>query len=374
MTLSIVSQCDLSAQSNLPKLSGVRSTSIQAHAQRTLDTRASFLVTLFAAAIFGLSPHFLFGQASQALWQKEHSKVEKIAQFTAKEHAAILFSIEDGALGYANGGTVRKLDLKGGSAQCPWPDPEVSHDGRFLAHLSDGGSGGCAIQILELATGREWTLAELQFAPPGVSWSWDDSEIAFFDLRSPLPSIQAVSLRGGSVRVLVPQSQLRIDETSSGVRFRLDDRFSLQWSHSGREMLVDFSRDEPTQQANVYSAYPMVVRIDLANGNSIFELGDGEGAVVSPLADRIAWYRGNKIVAANIDGSDRQVLTGAPRWLGIFSGDFKGPLVWAPDGNRMFFGVWESETCKDDVYLLSADTRHAKRFLRGTCITILSWR
>jgi hypothetical protein len=67
------------------------------------------------------------------------------------------------------------------------------------------------------------------------------------------------------------------------------------------------------------------------------------------------------------------VLTVA-RWLGIFQADFKGPLVWAPDGNRIFFGVWESETCKDDVYLLSADIRHAKRFLRGTCITVVDWR
>ncbi|MGB3629941.1 MAG: hypothetical protein WBA18_10615, partial [Terracidiphilus sp.] len=53
---------------------------------------------------------------------------------------------------------------------------------------------------------------------------------------------------------------------------------------------------------------------------------------------------------------------------------FKGPLVWGPDGNRLFFGTFESETCRDSVYLLRADTRRARRFLSGTCIVVLDWR
>jgi hypothetical protein len=341
-------------------------------AQRTRKTRALF-VTLFAATILGRSSRSLFGQAPQNLWQNEHSRIEKIAQFTAKEHAAILFSIEDGALGYANGGTVRKLDLKRGSTQCPWPVPVVSHDGRFLAYLSDGGSEGCAIQILELATGRERSLVDLASRPTSLSWSWDDSEIAFFDLRAPLPSIWAVSSCDGSVRLLVPSSPLKFDSTSTGIHLNFGGLYSLEWSHSGRELFADFTREVPTKQPNVYSNFPMVARVQLTQGKTISEVGDGYGAVVSPVADRVAWYQDSKIVAADLAGADRQVLTVA-RWWGIFPGDFKGPLVWAPDGNRMFFGVWESETCRDDVYLLSADTRHAKRFLRGTCITILSWR
>jgi len=369
-----VSQCDPSAQPDLRKLSGVRSTSIQAPAQRTFNTRASFLVTLFAATILGRSPHFLFGQASDGLWQKEHSKIEKIAQFTAKERSAILFTIGDEALAYANRGTVRKLDLQWGNSRCRWPVPVLSHDGRFLAYLGGGSSEGCSIRVFEIDTGKERPLIDLPYKPTSLSWSWDDSEIAFFDLRTPLPSIWAVSSRDASVRLLIPSSSLKFDSTSTGIHLNFGSPFSLEWSHSGRELFADFRRDVPTKQPNVYSNFPMVVRVQLAQENIVSQLGDGYGAVVSPVADRVAWYQDNKIVAVDLDRADLQVLTGAPRWLGVFPGDFKGPLVWAPDGNRMFFGVWESETCKDDVYLLSADTRHAKRFLRGTCITVLSWR
>ncbi len=373
MTLSIVSQCAPSALPDLRKLSGVRPTSIQAPAQRTFNIRVSFLVTLFAATILGRSPHLLLGQASGGLWQKEHSKIEKIAQFTAKERSAILFTIGDEALAYANRGTVRKLDLQWGNAHCLSPLPVLSHDGRFLAYLGGGSSEGCSIRVLEIDTAKERLLIVLPYKPTSLSWSWDDSEIAFFDLRTPLPSIWAVSSRDGSVRLLVPSSSLKFDSTSTGILLNFGSLYSLEWSHSGRELLADFTRDVPTKQPNVYSSLPMVVRVQLAQGNTISQLGDGYGAVVSPVADRAAWYQDNKIVAASLAGADRQVLTVA-RWLGIFQADFKGPLVWAPDGNRMFFGVWESETCKDDVYLLSADTRHAKRFLRGTCITVLSWR
>lgn len=330
--------------------------------------RAGLILTaLFGAALLRVS-----GQDSNDLWQAEQAHIEKIAKFTAKEHAAILFEVYD-QVGYASEGTVRKFDIPPGSSHCR-PNPTLSRNGRYLAYLNGDEPGQCEIVVLELATGKLRKLANLGIQPQSLSWSWDDSEIAFVTVQSYLPSIQVVSVQDGTIRVLVPTSQLEAHPTPSRVLFGFDSSFPIEWSRSGRELLADFSRDVPMKQANVYSRHPVVVRIRLEKGNTVAELGDGNGAVMSPVADRIAWYQDNKIVSANIDGSDRQVLQGAPRWLGIFPGTFKGPLVWGPDGDWLFFGTFESETCRDSVYLLRIDTRHAKRFLSGTCIDILGWR
>jgi dipeptidyl aminopeptidase/acylaminoacyl peptidase len=312
------------------------------------------------------------GQDSKDLWQIEGAHIEKIAKFTAEEHAAILFEIYD-QVGYASEGTARKLDLPPVNSHCLL-SPALSHSGRYLAYLNGDQSESCELLVLELATGKVRKLAGFACQPRDLSWSWDDSEIAFTDPRISSPSIQVVSFRDGAVRVLVPPHQLKVNPTASGVIFRFDSSFPLEWSRSGRELLASFSRDVPTKQPNVYSSHPFEVRIQLTKGNALAELGEGYGAASSPVADRIAWYQDSKIVVANIDGSGQEVLAGAPRWLGIFPGDFKGPLVWGPDGNRLFFGTFESETCRDGVYPPRADTRHAKRFLGGTCIVILDWR
>jgi len=330
-----------------------------------------FSISLFAVILCRASL-CATAEDSEDLWRSEQAHIEKIAQFTAKEHAAILFTVYE-TVGYASEGTARKLDLPRGNSLC-LRNPALSHSGRYLAYLNGEQSEHCEVRVLELATGKVRALAELAHHPQELSWSWDDSEIEFVDMKDFSPSIQAVSLQDGSMRVLVPPSQLKVYPRASGDILRFDERFRLGGSHSGGELLADFAREVPTKQANVYSRHPVVVRIQLEKGNALAEVGDGYGVVASPVADRIAWYQDSKIVAANIDGSDRKVLTGVPRWMGIFPGDFKGPLVWGPDGNRLLFGTFESETCRDSVYLLRADTRHAKRFLSKTCILILDWR
>ncbi|HLY42486.1 MAG TPA: hypothetical protein VKR52_14825 [Terracidiphilus sp.] len=173
---------------------------------------------------------------------------------------------------------------------------------------------------------------------------------------------------------MVDSSHLATQSTPGGILLRFDDSAPLQWSHVGDELLVEFSRDVPTSQPNVYSSNPVEYQIELTNGDHLSELGDGSGANVSPIGDRIAWYWNNKIVVANADGRNRQVLTAAPRWMLFFQKDFKGPLVWSPDGKQLFFGAFESETCRDSVYLLQVNTGRSRRFLRRTCLTIQDWR
>jgi hypothetical protein len=163
-------------------------------------------------------------------------------------------------------------------------------------------------------------------------------------------------------------------KTQTGAVLRFDGLASMQWSHAEDELLVGFRREIPTAQPNTYTSYRVEYRIKLASHDRVSELGDGDGASVSPVADRVAWYRVNKIVTANFDGTNGRVVAGAPRWMGFLPGNFKGPLVWSPNGKQLFFGTIESETCRDSVYLLQVDSGSSKRFLHRTCIAIEDWR
>ncbi len=310
---------------------------------------------------------------SDHLWNAERPNIEKLAQFTARQGGAILFTI-DRAVGLTEKGTVRRVELPRTNSHCPIWSAALSHDGHSLAFESSPQSGHCIISIYDLATGAIRHLLDLPYASWALTWSWDDTKIAFSDPSNLYPAIQAVSVHDGSVSTIVESSRLATERTQAGVLLRIDGLASMQWSRAGDELLVGFRRETPTAQPNTYTSYPVEYRIELANHDRILEIGDGDGARVSPSADQVAWYRDAKIVVANFDGTNLQVITGAPRWRGLLPGDFKGPLVWSPDGRQLFFGMFTSETCRDDVYLLRVDTRRSRRFLHHTCITITDWR
>jgi hypothetical protein len=310
---------------------------------------------------------------SDRLWNDERPNIEKLAQLTARQGGAILFTIGR-LVGYAKAGTARRFDLPHTISHCPSWSAAFSHDGRSFAFLSSQQPEHCTISIYDLATGAIRNLLDLPYNPWALSWSWDDSRIAFSDPSDLSPAIRAVSLRDGSVGTIAESSRLVTERTQTGALLRFDGLASMQWSHAGDELLVGLRREIPTAQPNTYASYRVEYRIKLANRDRVSELGDGYGASVSPVADRVAWYRDNKIVVANFDGANERVITGAPRWMGFLPGDFKGPLVWSPNGRQLFFGTFESETCRDNVYLLQVDTGSSKRFLRRTCITIEDWR
>jgi hypothetical protein len=168
---------------------------------------------------------------------------------------------------------------------------------------------------------------------------------------------------------MVTPSQLKIDGTQFGLLLGFFG--AVEWTHTGNKLLVGFTRDVPTRQLN---AYNVEFRIEEANNGVLSKFDLGAYATVSPVSDRVAWYRDNKIFVGTLDGSDRRILAESPRWMGIFPDGFGGPLTWSPDGKSMFFGVPMSENCSDDVYLLQVETGRYKRFLHHSCITIHDWR
>lgn len=304
------------------------------------------------------------------LWRFEGPNIAKVAQFTAKQQATVLFTV-DGLVGYATAGTARRLDLPRGGSGCANLNPALSHDGRLVAFITGGEAGNCRIAIFEIASGKVRPLIDLKSDPGQLPWSWDDSEIAFFHCSLSDPSVQAVSIRDGSVRTIAPFNQLAAHGLPFGYLVRFDASAPVQWMHSGSGLLVGIIGDVPTRQPN---ACDVEFSIELAKNGVLTKFSDGYDAVVSPIADRIAWYAGSKIVVANVDGTDRRVLSGSPRWMGIMPEDLGGSLTWSPDGKQLFFGVVVSENCSDDVYLLQVDNGRYKRFLHHSCIAILDWR
>lgn len=334
------------------------------------------LVAVIACASLHLKPQVLStmpADDSDHLWSIDRSNIERIAQLTATRGGTILFVINR-AVGYASAGKVRRLELPKSNSHCRYWGAALSHDGHLLAFLSGERTEHCTLSIYDTRTNKIRPLLDLPPAPAALSWSWDDTEIAFSDPRTNTPSIRSVSVRDGSVRTIVTSSQLAIDKAPTGIQLRFDADAPMAWSHTGNELVVGFRREIPTAQPSTYSSYPVEYTIDLGRGAVRAAIGDGYGARVSPVADRIAWYRDKKIAVANLDGTDREVLTSAPRWMLFLPGDFKGPLVWSPDGEQLVFGTFESETCKDDIYILQVKTKRSQRFLHRTCIVILDWR
>lgn len=319
------------------------------------------------------SPGLRAADKSDSEWALERPNIEKLAQLTRSQGGTILFSVDE-AVGYASAGAAHRIDLPPLTLHCPYRSESLSHDGRLLAFLDGRNTDHCRIALYDIVTGQIRVLIELQHGPSALSWSWDDSQIAFVDSTGISPSVRSVSVGSGSVRVLAPVRQLARREGLNGHFLDFEGLDPIQWSHSASELLADFSREVPTSQPNTYSSYPVEYTIEFGGQHRIARFADGFRASVSPVADRVAWYLDHEIVAENLDGSDRQVLANAPRWMFLFAGDFKGPLVWSPDGKQLVFGSMDSETCRDSVYLLHLDTKKVKRFLRHTCITIEDWR
>jgi hypothetical protein len=115
------------------------------------------------------------------LWRFEGPNIAKVAQFTAKQQATVLFTV-DGLVGYATAGTARRLDLPRGGSGCANLNPALSHDGRLVAFITGEEAGNCRIAIFEIASGKVRPLIDLKSDPGQLPWSWDDSEIAVFSL------------------------------------------------------------------------------------------------------------------------------------------------------------------------------------------------
>ena len=266
------------------------------------------------------------GASAKSLLEIEKNHIDKIVRLTAREHSTILFEIggyDEHAVGYVNDGHLGWIDSKPVSSQC-----EVEGD------------------------------------PGEISWSWDDTWIAFYER-----GISAVSVQDRVKRVLVPQTAF---DGWSRMQW-----YPIQWLHNGKDLVLELSKEIPIGKTG--TAFTDQSGLFVASAGHVHRITSGREPAVSPLLDRIANYAsglfvdGNgRVAAINADGADQAVLARASTRLAIFQHHFLGNIVWSPDGTRLFFGELASENLSDKLHLLGVKGRY-QDFLSNTSITIRGW-
>ena len=83
------------------------------------------------------------------------------------------------------------------SGTASYSNPRWSHDGNRLAYLSSAEGRGPQLYVRWMDTGQSALLSNLQNAPRGISWSPDDSQIAFSALVATEQDQLATAPTGG---------------------------------------------------------------------------------------------------------------------------------------------------------------------------------
>jgi hypothetical protein len=302
---------------------------------------------------------------TKSLLEREKPGIDKIVQLSANEHSTILFAIADHLIGYAKDGHIEWIRRNRISQRvtCEWPHPALSHDGLRVAFVADGDEPKhCHIVIHDIPTGVRRDLIETTDDPGEISWSWDDTEIAFFD-----HGISAVSVRDGAKRVLLPfpLKKIRNHEFTFGVWY------PMQWLHNDKDLVVGLNTEIPTKEPGTYNQQSNLLLVSRGDARVI---DIGSQPAVSPISDRIAYYVSEGVAAINADTTGKTVLGKAPGPILFSKDELFWKIVWSPDGNRLFFGTIVSENRRDNLYLLDVKSGRRKLFLSHTSITIRGWR
>lgn len=300
---------------------------------------------------------------SNSLLELEKSGIDKIVRLTAKERSTVLFTVADYAVGYAKEGRLQWIgstDYR--PTPCGWPHPALSRDGLRVAFVSDSDTPKqCRIVVHDMRTDTQRNLVETAYDPGEISWSWDGSEIAFFER-----GISAVSVSTGTKRMLLPFPR----KVGDVHQYTFGVWNPMQWLHNGTDLVVELETQVPTNEpgTHTYRGNVLIVR---DGDTQLIDIGSAPS--VAPSSDRIAYYSAGAIVAIDADKTRRRVLAKAPRTM-LFREDLWGWIVWSPDGNRLFFHTIVSENRSDKVYLLDVKSGRREQFLSSTSIRIRGWQ
>jgi hypothetical protein len=138
---------------------------------------ATLLVMLSAGAT---------GASAKSLLEFEERHIDKIAQLSARERCTILFEVggyDEHAVGYAKDARIHWIDSTPVSSQYR-RHSALSPDGLRVAFVSYGRTRHCRIDTYDIPTAVQRELIEVEADPGEISWSWDNTRIAFFERGS----------------------------------------------------------------------------------------------------------------------------------------------------------------------------------------------
>jgi len=303
---------------------------------------------------------------TERLLRLEHSKIDKVVVFTAQEHSIVLFSIAEYIVGYAKEGQLQWISSTTRSP-CPNAFPALSHHGDKVLYQVAAEDHKCHLLVYDTKSHSSQQVLEKEGgAFFRTSWSWDDSQITFWDPRG----VIILTLESGNQRVALPRAEVSKDRYS----FAGD----IQWLHDGRLILTlekfipDTKQRDPRWMAGQTATYIMSI-----NDGNAHVLGVGSWPSVSPVSDEIAAFADNKLVVMTADGSQERVVSNAPRYpryLPLFRGELGGHIVWSPNAGRLFFMNIVSDNSADNIYLVDLKAGQRRLFLEKTSLSILGWR
>ncbi len=300
------------------------------------------------------------------LLRVERPRIDKIAALTAQEHSIVLFSIAEYIVGYAKDGQLHWISTTTGSP-CPNAFPALSHHGDKVLYQVAAEDHKCHLLVYNTTLHSSQQVLEKEGgAYFGTSWSWDDSQITFFDSRG----VIILTIENGNQHVVLPQAELKKD----GYSFE----GGIQWLHDGRLILTLEKFIPDTKQRDPrWTSGESVIYIASVNDGQAHVLGIGNWPSVSPMSDEIAAFADNKLVVMTADGSQQRVVSNAPRYphyLPLFRGYLGGHIVWSPDAGRLFFMNIVSDNGADNIYLVDLRAGQRRLFLEKTSVSIIGWR
>jgi len=143
----------------------------------------------------------------------------------------------------------------------------------------------------------------------------------------------------------------------------------MQLLHNDQDLVIERSEEVLAGPRGAFAEQSKLFVVG-TNGGHLIDLGSGPS--VSPLSDRIAYFVPEGIATINADGTERQLIAKTPR---VFFSPVHsiGPIVWSPDGGRLFFADIESEDRSDRLFLLDLKSGKPSTFVSHTSIRVRGW-
>jgi hypothetical protein len=245
----------------------------------------------------------------------------------------------------------------------------TARDGSRIAYvIPTDDQARCQILLRDLGTGTDRPLVEVVESWGPLSWSWDDTEIAY----QRQDGIFAVSTRDGAERRVARLPLLVKGRPPSG-SWRVD---SIDWFHRRSELLADVDICVPTTEPGECQQTGHVLMLG-PDDSRILALG--WGAAISPMRDQIAFLTSSNAQVIDADTLSTRRITSVPFHILsipplIREDSGWSQVVWSPQGDRFWFSTVLDEEFNSNYYLVDLKDGRRRRVLKNTSIDIIAWR